>query len=70
MNHEMINLILTKALVDKEFCQLLLKETEEAIKEFDLTPEEITVLTRIKASTLEEFSEKIYRWMLEREKRL
>ena len=61
MSWKTINAILGRAAIDDAFCQDLLKNPVEAIKQsgFVLTREEEEILSRISASDLSEFSQQI-----------
>lgn len=59
MSWKTINRILGLASVDQQFWQMLRKDPLAAVRSqgFELTPEEQTVLSRITAETLSEFSQ-------------
>lgn len=61
MSWKMINTILGQAAVDDVFCQELLKNPVEAIKQrrYVLTKEEEEKLSRISARDLSEFSQEV-----------
>lgn len=61
MSWKTINAILGRAAIDETFCQDLLKNPMEAIKQsgFALTREEEETLSRISASDLSEFSRQV-----------
>jgi hypothetical protein len=59
-----LNRLVGTAMSDPRFCEALLGDGRgEKICTFDLTVEEQTVLLRIRASTLQEFAQGLYRWM-------
>lgn len=61
-----LNRVFAAAIVNKQFCDMLLKDPKEALKKgylgetFVLTPEEISVIASIRASSLAEFARELY----------
>jgi len=53
------------AMADPRFHDALFTRRQEAIASFDLTAEEKAVLLSIRANSLQEFAETLYRWMNE-----
>jgi len=63
MSKEALQAIVGKAVVDREFEHTLLARPPEAISEFDLTEEEIAVITAIRANSLAQFAHQLHRWI-------
>ncbi len=66
MAYETVQTIIGTAIVDARFRHTLLKRTPEALREFDLTPEEVDALASIKATTLHGFAQEVQVWLNKR----
>jgi hypothetical protein len=66
MSDHTLNNIMCLALVDGKFRRTLLTDVANAVEEFDLDPEELDILSAIKADSVTEFARKLHVWMLER----
>lgn len=53
MSQEQLNAILSKAMTDRQFLELLLKDTKKACEGFDVTEEEIEKLKKQLSETSE-----------------
>lgn len=51
--------IIGRAVMDKEFAEILLKNPEEAVKGFDLTPEELEAIKAMKKESVEKLSDSL-----------
>jgi hypothetical protein len=63
MAHETVQMIIGTAIVDARFRQTLLQKTREALRDFDLTPDEVEALSGIRASTLHGFAHEVQLWL-------
>lgn len=63
MSREQVEAVVGTAVVDREFRRLLLSAPAKAVGGFDLTAEEIGAITNIRARTLQEFAQKLHRWL-------
>lgn len=62
---EALHQLVGTALTDGDFCRRLLSQPREILGSFDLSPEEIAAIMRIKARSLEEFSRELNSWLEE-----
>jgi len=69
MSDHTLNDIMCLALTDSRFRHGLLTDVANAVEEFDLDPEEREMLRAVKADSVTEFAQRLYRWMLERHRR-
>lgn len=63
MKHDGLQAIVGAAIVDAEFRRHLLQNAASVIEDFDLTPEEVTVVLSLKATTLKGFAGKLNAWI-------
>jgi hypothetical protein len=63
MAHETVQTIIGTAIVDARFRHALLKRTQEALRNFDLTPDELEALSGIRANTLHGFAHEVQLWL-------
>ena len=63
MSASQLSAVLVNALADECFCQSLLDEPNEALTRFDLSPDELTALSNIRANTIEEFAAGMVSWL-------
>jgi hypothetical protein len=63
MTHGNIQALVGTAIVDVEFRQRLLENAGSVIGEFDLTPDEVSAILSIKASTFQGFATQIHTWV-------
>ena len=61
-SHIGIQLIIGRALVDRDFCARLLSAPASVANEFELTPEEIDLLASLHADDLEQLATQVERW--------
>ncbi len=67
MTHASFSQVLGTALIDDGFRRVLLHNPYEALAPFNLASDELSVLTRIQAQTLEQFAEQLVAWFAEGE---
>lgn len=65
MTHAALSQVLGTALIDDGFRSNLLRNPREALAPFNLASDEMTVLSRIRANTLEQFAEQLLNWFAE-----
>ena len=65
MTHAALSQVLGTALVDDGFRRSLLRNPGEALVPFNLASDELTVLSRIRANTLEQFAQQLLAWFQE-----
>ncbi|HEY8477678.1 MAG TPA: Os1348 family NHLP clan protein [Chloroflexota bacterium] len=65
MSWEAIQAVIGQALVDREFRDQLLTAPAEAIRRFDLTPDERRVLGSLRARNLAEYASHVETWLEE-----
>lgn len=63
MSASQLSAVLVNALYDEGFCQSLLNRPAEALTRFDLSPNELVALSRIRANTIEEFAAGMLNWL-------
>lgn len=63
MSASQLSAVLVNALADECFCQSLLDTPDEALTRFDLSPDELAALSRIRANTIEEFAAGMLSWL-------
>jgi hypothetical protein len=60
----MLNAIITRSLLDGQFCKDILNgKRYERLREFDLSPAERQAILSIKAEGIDQFIHEINRWM-------
>ncbi len=65
MSSRTLQTLVGTALIDHEFCEELLDGRHPAIlAKFDLTDEEREVILAIKADSIQEFTVKLYEWLI------
>jgi len=65
MTHASFSQVLGTALIDDGFRSVLLHNPREALAPFNLASDELSVLTRIQAQTIEQFAEQLVAWFSE-----
>ncbi|MFQ6058071.1 MAG: Os1348 family NHLP clan protein [Anaerolineae bacterium] len=70
MSQEALQHIIGMAIIDTEFRRLLLHHREQAIADLDLTAEEREAILAIQADSLEELSQRLHAWIVERERKV
>ena len=63
MAHEALQAIVGTAIVDSTFRHSLLNRSPEALRRFELTPEESAAVLRINAKTIEGFARELHGWI-------
>lgn len=64
MTHYVLNAILTRSLLDGQFCKDILNgKRQERLREFDLSPAERQVILSIKAEGIDQFIQQMSQWM-------
>lgn len=63
MTAELLNVLVGAAVTDGEFCQALLSNPGGAARQFGLAPEDVEVVSKIRARSLAEFAGQLLRWM-------
>jgi hypothetical protein len=69
MRHKSLNQLLCAATVNSTFCEMLLRDPDQAIRAgyldhtFSLTPEERELVVGIRAQRLEDFAAEVYTWI-------
>jgi hypothetical protein len=70
MTYFMLNAILTRALLDAQFCKDILNgKRHERISEYELTPLEKKAILSIEAENVDQFIHQITNWMYTQENR-
>ena len=63
MAYETLQTIIGTAIVDPKFRHSLLEKEPEALRAFELTPEEKEALASIQADTFQGFARELHRWI-------
>ncbi len=63
MTAEILNVLVGAAVTDGEFCQALLSNPGRTARQFGLAPEDVEVVSKIRAGSLAEFAGQLLRWM-------
>ena len=64
MTHYTLNAIITRSLLDGQFCKdILTGNRKERLREFDLSPMERQVILSIKADEIDQFIHQMNAWM-------
>lgn len=64
MTHYTLNAIITRSLLDGQFCRdILTGNRKERLREFDLSPRERQVILSIKADEIDQFIHQMNAWM-------
>jgi hypothetical protein len=64
MSYYMLNAIITRSLLDGQFCKDILNgKRNERLREFDLSPAERQAILSIKADGIDQFIQEMNRWM-------
>lgn len=63
MAHEALQAMVGTAIVDSTFRRSLLNQSPEALRRFELTPEESAAVQRINAQTIEGFARELHGWI-------
>ncbi len=63
MTAELLNVLVGAAVTDGEFCQTLLSNPGRAARQFGLAPEDVEVVSKIRARSLAEFAGQLLLWM-------
>lgn len=63
MAHEALQAIVGTAIVDSTFRHNLLNRSPEALRRFELTPEESAAIQHINAKTIEGFARELHGWI-------
>ncbi len=63
MAHEALQAIVGTAIVDSTFRHSLLNRSPEALRRFELTPEESAAVQHINAKTIEGFARELHGWI-------
>jgi hypothetical protein len=63
MAHEALQAIVGTAIVDSSFRHNLLNRSPEALRRFELTPEESAAVQHINAKTIEGFARELHGWI-------
>lgn len=64
MSHFILNAIITRSLLDGQFCKDMLSGNRKArLREFDLSPKERQIILSIKADEIDQFIEQMNQWM-------
>lgn len=63
MAHEVLQAIVGTAIVDSSFRSSLLNRSPEALRRFELTPEESAAVQHIDAQTMEGFARELHGWI-------
>ena len=64
MSHFILNAIITRSLLDGQFCKDMLSgNRQERLREFNLSPKERQVILSIKADEIDQFIQQMNQWM-------
>lgn len=63
MSASQLSAVLVNALADERFCQRLLTKPGEALTRFNLSPDEMAVLSNIHARSIEEYAAAMVNWL-------
>ena len=64
MSYYMLNALITRSLLDRQFCKDILNgKRSERLREFDLSPSERQAILAIKADGIDQFIREMNRWM-------
>lgn len=66
MSVDTLQAVVGAAIVDRRFCDLLLRNPAEAVKDFDLSSEERTMVIGIQASDIQQFAAQLHDWLCHR----
>jgi hypothetical protein len=63
MSASQLSAVLVNALADEHFCQSLLASPDKALTRFELSPDELSALSSIRANSIEEFAAGMASWL-------